>query len=77
MAKQEWAKGRQKCTKTLSIDDDTHELLSSMAKEHRLCLKEMIDVALIAYATYLKESPRSSLKSAGLIQKGISSSGGV
>lgn len=47
--KRNWAKNKPRIS--ISIDKETHNLLSNLALEHRVCLKDMIDIALVAYAT--------------------------
>lgn len=50
MAKNVWAKGRKMKRKDIAIDEDTHTLLKGLALEEGVCLKDMVDIALVAYS---------------------------
>jgi hypothetical protein len=62
MTKQNWAKGRKTFHKVVAIDEEVHDLLKELAHDHRLQLKEMVSVALNAYATPYYESKRNNLR---------------
>lgn len=53
MTKRNWAKNKP--TTTVTIDKETHFLLSILALEHKLCLKDMMSVVLLSYAESKKE----------------------
>lgn len=49
MAKNNWAKGRQKCTAVIAVDKETLELARRLAHEIGVTMKDMVAIALIKY----------------------------